>query len=218
MNCEEIKEFLYDYATMGLEQGDRKEVEDHLKECEKCQSALNEMKETLGVLNEWKPPEVPKDFKDKVMAQVKRESGFATKPFIDRFFKPFYFKLPLEGLAVAAMIFLALTIYRGFLPEPDRGERGFQITTKTIEAKSPIIVETENLEKSFSELKDMIQNYHGSLVRRRPIDGRIEVTFKVEKEQEESILKELDQLGKVQKKEVGFKDSDGNIVIILKRK
>lgn len=218
MDCEEIKEFLYDYATMGLEQGDRKEVEDHLKECEKCQSALNEMKETLGVLNEWKPPEVPKDFKGKVMAQVKREAGLATKPFIDRFFKPFYFKLPLEGLAVAAMIFLALTIYRGFVPELERGERGFQITTKIIEAKSPIIIETENLEKSFSQLKDMIQTYQGSLVRRRPVEGGMEVTFKVGKEWEESILKELGQLGKVQKREVGFKDSDGNIVVILRRK
>jgi hypothetical protein len=218
MDCEEIKEFLYDYATMGLEQGHRKEVEDHLKECEKCQSALNELKEALGVLNEWKPPEVPKGFKDKVMTQVKREAGFSTKPFIDRFFKPFYFKLPLEGLAVAAMIFLALTIYRGFVPELERGERGFQITTKTIEAKSPIIIETENLEKSFSKLKDMIQTYHGSLVRRRPAEGGMEVTFKVEKEQEENILKELSQLGKVHKMETGFKDSDGNIVIILRRK
>lgn len=222
MECKEIKELLYEFVTNRLGKEDFQLVEEHLKTCQGCQKESKELKDTLLLLNGWKIPELSPDFRAKVMNAIEGRVERKQVPLLDRIlnkiFRPYYLKLPLQGLAVAAMIFLAFTIYRGFVPEPDRGERGFQITTKIIEAKSPIIVETENFEKSFSKLKDIIQTYHGSLVRRRPVEGGMEVTFKVEKEQEENILKELDELGKVQKREEGFKDSDGNIVIVLRRK
>jgi hypothetical protein len=45
----------------------------------------------------------------------------------------------------------------------------------------------------------------------------MEVTLKVEKEKEEGFFKDLSQLGKVQKVKEGFRDGDGNIVLILKK-
>jgi|GEM_PF-1076786 len=70
MKCEEIKEYLYEYHTLRLTQRLFLEVDDHLKTCGQCQQELKELEETINLLNRAKPPEVAKDFKDKIMDRV----------------------------------------------------------------------------------------------------------------------------------------------------
>jgi tetratricopeptide (TPR) repeat protein len=70
MKCEEVKEYLYEYYTLKLGRELFNEVEEHLKTCEQCQQELKELEVTINLLNRAKPPEVPKDFKNKIMDQV----------------------------------------------------------------------------------------------------------------------------------------------------
>lgn len=70
MKCEETKKYLYEYYTLRLGRELFNEVDEHLKTCEQCQQELRELEETINLLNRAKPPEVAKEFKDKIMARV----------------------------------------------------------------------------------------------------------------------------------------------------
>jgi tetratricopeptide (TPR) repeat protein len=70
MKCEEIKEYLYEYHTLRLGKELFTEVDEHLKTCEQCQQELKELEETINLLNRAKPPEVSKDFKNKIIERV----------------------------------------------------------------------------------------------------------------------------------------------------
>lgn len=99
MKCEEIKEYLYEYYTLRLGKELFNEVDEHLKTCGQCQQELKELEETINLLNRVKPPEVAKDFKDKVMARCE----FSAVPF----YKRRSYRLVLQGV-FAAMIVLAV--------------------------------------------------------------------------------------------------------------
>jgi hypothetical protein len=222
MDCKDFRKLLYEFATNRLGNQDFQLVEGHIKKCSGCQAELNELKETLLLLNEWEAPVLSPGFRVKVMAaieeRVERKSVPIFKKIISKVFQPYYLKFPIQGLAVAAMILLAVTIYKNFIPEPDRTTRDFTISPTYVEAKNPILIEVKEIDEALNKVKEIIKTHQGSLVRRRPVEGGLEVTFKIEKEHEENILKKLSLLGKFQKGEAGFKNSDGNIVIILKKK
>jgi hypothetical protein len=115
------------------------------------------------------------------------------------------------------MVLLALTIYRNFVPEIDRRPRDFKVMTGLVEAKSPVIIETKDVGEAFDKLKELIQTHQGHLVRRKPVDSGMEVTFRVSQEKEEGFFKDINLLGKVKKEKEGYKDGDGNMVILLKK-
>ena len=215
--CREISELLYEYQTGRLAPDAEKNVAEHLRDCEKCRRTHEDLIETLGALNEWKPPEVPAGFGKRVMGEIAKESKNVPVSLLDRFIKPSRFRLPIQGLAVAAMVLLALTIYRNFVPEIDRMPRDFKVMTGLVEAKSPVIIETKDVGEAFDKLKELIQTHQGHLVRRKPVDSGMEVTFRVSQEKEEGFFKDINLLGKVKKEKEGYKEGDGNMVILLKK-
>jgi hypothetical protein len=222
MHCENIKEHLYDFLTNRLDKEGYQKINEHLTACKGCQESLEELRGTLSLLNVWKAPEVPAGFKARVMEAIEEKEAKKHVTLFDwilgKVLRPYYIKFPLGAVAVAAMILLALTIYRGFMNEfekPDKIPRDFKITQKIEEAKNPIIVEVEDIDKAYPRFLDIIQSHQGKLIRRKMVEAGMELTFKVDKEKE--VIGDLDQLGKVKREQEGYKNGEGNIVVYLKK-
>lgn len=241
MDCSEIRENLYDYQMKWLDKTTFREVEKHLKGCRNCRSEFEELQKILSLLDQWKSPELSKDFKDRLMERIESQPRPSFEGIIDKLFRPIYLKLPLKGLAVALGIFLVLTVYHGvFTPEIEKIPKELKLSIPLPEVKNPIVVETEDVGTAFTRLVEMIETHNGKLIGQRKVDQYIEVAFKIEPgeqrtrgpsyppeeramppsyplEEEKILFKELNKLGMVHIEEEGYRDQAGNIVVILKR-
>ena len=205
MECGEIKEYLYEYETKRLGEATFNEVDKHLKECKRCQVELEELRKTLTMLQYGKHTELSEDFKGRVMDQINREDRRRT-----------YKKWVLQGTVAASIVLVVVAISRVmFPPQIEKIPRGIEIVIEPSEAENPILVEVEDVNESFDKLAILIKQHNGHIVRKRPIDSRIEVAFNIVGEREGVFLKELSKLGEVERREEGYKDTKGNIVVIL---
>jgi len=222
MDCKEVKEALYDVLTHRLKDDELQKVNAHITQCENCQKNLEELRETLALLDTWKTPELSPGFRASVLESIEeresRRPAAVIKRMLEWILQPPRFKRPLQGLAVVAMILLAFTVYRGLSPGPDRTMRDLPSPVKVIGAENPIVVEVKDVDEALDGLKKMIEIHHGSLVRRRPVEGTMEVTFTLPGEREENLIGDLGQLGTVHKIKPGFKDGEGFVVVVLKKK
>jgi len=217
MNCNDINNLLYDYITGRLNDEVRENVDAHLKTCEMCKGDLAIMRETLPLIDHWDPPEVSEGFADRVLRNIRPQKEPLWERIKEKISFPIRINLPVQAFAAAALIFLAVFVYRSaFIPEIDKIPRKLTIETGIIAAKTPIIIETEDIDSAFSKLKELVETHKGRLVRRKPMNGNMELTFNVPMENEERVVFELSQLDKVRIQKQGYKDSEGNIVIILR--
>ena len=152
MKCEEIKEYLYEYHTLKLGKELFNEVDEHLKTCERCQQELKELEETINLLNRAKPPEVAKDFKDKVLARCE----FSAVPFYKR--RPY--RLVMQGV-FAAMIVLAVATTVKFtsrkVEEQAMREVSRGVATKDVCAKAVALYNEGTLSSDLA-LKEKLLN------------------------------------------------------------
>ena len=217
MNCNDIDNLLYDYLTERLNPGERKNMEAHLETCELCRGNLAIMRETLPLLDYWTPPEVSEGFADRVLANISPQKEPLWERVKEKIFFPIHIKLPVHAFATAAVIFLVVFAYRSaFTPEIDTIPRKLTIETRIISAKAPIIIETPDIDSAFSRLMELVQAHDGRIVRKKPVEVGMQVTLSVQGEKGEGLLYDLSQLGKVSVEKEEYKDSEGNIVIILR--
>ena len=221
MNCKEVKEALYDFLTHRLKEDDLRKINAHITVCKDCEKDLEELKGTLTLLDKWKLSELSPGFRADVLealeTRTNRKPASVIKRMIEWIRNP-QLRRPLQALTVAAMVLLAFTVYRGLSPDVDRTIRDVPSPIKGVKAENPIVVEVKDVNEAFDGLKKIIGFHQGSLVRRRSIEGMMEVTLKLEGELEEKLVGDLIQLGTVHKNKSGFKDGDGNIVVVLRRK
>jgi hypothetical protein len=221
VNCNEIKEVLYDFLTDRLSKEDLQKIKAHVDTCKSCEKDLEGLRGTLTLLDKWKPPELSPAFRVSVLEALEerksQKPAAVVKRMIEWLLQPQHLKRPLQGLAVAAMVLLVITVYRGLNPVEDRTIRDVPSPVIVIEAKKPIAIETDDVSGAFDKLKRLIEIHEGSMVRRRPVEGGMEVTIKSDKDTEEKFLESLGQLGSVKKETEGFKDGDGNIVVTIRK-
>src|SRR5215468_4694483 len=75
MNCTEIRELMPDLAA-GMSEASR-EVDAHLEDCTECAGKLEEIRQTMALLDEWQAPEPSPYFDTRLQARLREE---ATKP------------------------------------------------------------------------------------------------------------------------------------------
>ena len=218
MQCKKIKKYLYEYATKRLDKEMFHEISEHLEGCKRCQLELEELRETLDMLQYVKPPELSADFKDRVMQRIDREEKEKVAFVGERlaFKKIGYKKWIMSGTVAATIIIAAVSIFRSVSPpQVDKIPRGVEIVTEIAEVENPIIIKTENAKESFEKITVLIEQYDGQIVRKRLTDKRVEVIFKIDENAESLFFQELSSLGEVQIEKKGYKDTQGNIVVIL---
>ena len=218
MNCDDIKNLLYDYATKRLDEAELEAVEAHLKECEICRIELSMLQETIPLLDYWTPPDLSKDFTDRVLANIQAKKKSLWQKIIDTLV-PIHTKVPLQALAAGALVLMVIVVYKsGFTPEIDKTPRQITIESHVVTAKNPIVIESENTDSTLTRLTGLIKTHNGRLLRSRTVEGGTEAIISIEQDREKSLLKALSELGKTQMVKDGYKDSEGNIVVLLRRK
>jgi anti-sigma factor RsiW len=73
MNCKEMHEWMPDLAT-GLDKASP-EIGEHLSTCPACATKLEEMRQTMALLDEWQAPEPSAYFDTRLMARLREEQA-----------------------------------------------------------------------------------------------------------------------------------------------
>jgi hypothetical protein len=109
--CSQVTENLYDYLTGRLSPTLKPVIAEHLMSCSACRTEHDEMKITLGLLDQIKPPKVSDGFTDRVMQCLEPK----VLPFTKR---PVY-RLIMQGTAAAIVILAVVSIIK-LLPTTDK--------------------------------------------------------------------------------------------------
>lgn len=115
MECKRFEEKLNSCVESGLSEDEIREFQDHLDSCPHCARALEDLKKTkawLGRLGEIEPPPW---FEQKIMQRVRLEQE--KKTVWQKLFQPLHIKLPIQALATAVVVIIAVQVFRTVEPE-----------------------------------------------------------------------------------------------------
>lgn len=116
MTCKDIEEKLAAYQEEVLSPEEKALVETHLDTCVKCFSALDDLKKTIKALKDLPDVDPPQWFTQKIMAQIREESG-QKRGLLKKLFYPFYIKIPIETFAALLIVVIGVYIYQSTVPE-----------------------------------------------------------------------------------------------------
>lgn len=147
MTCHDIREMLPDLAAGFGEV--TTEVTEHLRGCTECETALNEFRQTMAVLDEWEAPEPSPFFETRLQARLReemhRQPGFMQ-----------WFRKPALALSFAVLMVASVTlVYTGH----DSTKPGTE-TAKIIEPGSAVsdlqaLDKNDDLYSDFDVLDDL---------------------------------------------------------------
>ena len=217
MNCDDIELLVFDYVNKDLSANARRRVDKHLAECPVCALKMEMAQSSLSLLDQWAPPKLSEDFADQLAEQIQLPRKPFWEKLKEKIFLPVHIKMPVQAMAAAALIFLVIIAYRiDFMQRPETIPRNIVIDTIPVEVDNPIIIEVSNIEDAVGILKQNLETLNGNLIKRRWIQSGLEVVVRVDHKKEKFLFEKFHQLGTAQLQNTGFKDNDGNIVIILK--
>lgn len=116
MECHTIQEKLSAYIDEILSPQEKVTVDEHLKSCGECATALADLKKTVERVKTLECLEPPVWMTQKIMARVRAEVQ-PRKTFFQRAFYPLSIKLPVGAIATIAIALTTLYIFR--TTEPD---------------------------------------------------------------------------------------------------
>ncbi len=95
MNCNDVRDQLVEVAGGG--QGSA-EVLKHVDSCAECAHALNELRATMALLDEWQAPEPSPYFDVRLQARLREEQQQSRATWLD------WFRKPVLGIAAALLL------------------------------------------------------------------------------------------------------------------
>lgn len=235
MTCQEVELLLYDRLTGRAAPDVCRTVEAHLQQCAHCQAASDEMQRTLAQLETWTVPAPAPDFqarlKTRVTAHLKATPARTETPAeqvsvpripgtrperrgLASLLRRQWF--PVVGLALAATLAGVVVVYQGFGPgerQPEQMTRGLQIDL----AGTPIVIETQDPDKTLGDLVAIIHSQGGEILRKRPVESGLELTVTIAPQHEQTLLRQLTSVGKVSVPKQGYRDGEGNVLVLLKK-
>jgi hypothetical protein len=111
MLCAEMQENLYDYFTGRVSPVLHETIRQHLRDCAACRKEFEDLKITLGLLDQIKPPKVSDGFTERVMNSLEPK----VLPFTKR---PVY-RFIMQGTAAAIVVLAVVSIIK-LLPTTDK--------------------------------------------------------------------------------------------------
>jgi len=116
MECKNIQDLLSAYLEGIIAPEEKRLVEKHLASCKQCGEALEDLTKTKELVHTLEEVEPPPWFTQKIMAQV-REEAEKKSGILERLFYPLRIKVPIQALATALIVVMALYVYRSVEPE-----------------------------------------------------------------------------------------------------
>jgi hypothetical protein len=138
MRCEEIQEQLSPYLEDELAAGARRGVEDHLRQCGRCQNELGLLRRTVTALRSLEEAEVPRRLVAGVKARLASRETFDWRRLASWLFVPLHVKLPLQAAALLLVSLGAVYLFRS-VPELARAPAPPSVATEyaTRDRESP---------------------------------------------------------------------------------
>jgi len=118
MECARVKELLSEYLDNALDVQTKALVEEHLSTCKVCSEELASSKAYTEQLGTLKAVKAPEDFLEKVHARLKQRFEF--ERIMRKVFVPVRIKVPLQLVAVAAMLFLVISVFKFIQPSEEK--------------------------------------------------------------------------------------------------
>lgn len=115
MECKRFEEKLNSLVDDGLSADELREIEGHLASCPHCARSLAELKKAKGYIERLEDIEPPAWFEQKIMRGVRLEHE--KKSVWHKLFQPLYIKLPVQALAMAVVVIIAVQVFRMVEPE-----------------------------------------------------------------------------------------------------
>ena len=118
MKCRRTKKLLEEYIEGNLDRDIEKDVEEHLRSCEKCAAEYNELKKYRDTLSLMNRKVAPPDLLDRIHGRIheQEEKGITVlaRRAVERIFLPARIKLPVEAAGLIAVVFLVFVLYNPF--------------------------------------------------------------------------------------------------------
>jgi hypothetical protein len=104
MKCKEICELMPDLAA-GLD-AVTPEVNKHLESCADCAAKLNEFRQTMALLDEWRVPEPSPYFDVRLHARLREEAARASSGWWQ------WIRKPALAVSLAVLMAMSVTLFR----------------------------------------------------------------------------------------------------------
>ncbi|MGH7405108.1 MAG: anti-sigma factor family protein [Candidatus Methylomirabilales bacterium] len=112
MQCQDVRSQLSAYLEGELGVAPRRVVEDHLRECVRCQRELVLLQRTVALLRGLDEVEVPARLADAVGARIAPRKTFDWGRLASWLFFPIHVKLPIQAVALLLVSLGAVYLYR----------------------------------------------------------------------------------------------------------
>lgn len=119
MECRNIREKLSDYVDNELSDEETKLVDEHLKACQKCSHALEELRKIVAHTQGLDEAEPPPWLEQKVMAEL-RENERRKEGFFQKLLFPVHTRFPIEIIATIAIAVTAFFVFRAVEPDIEK--------------------------------------------------------------------------------------------------
>ena len=121
MECKGVQEKLSAYVEGDVSTDEKRRVEQHVNSCQKCRTALEDLKNTGALVRGLEEVEPPAWLTEKIMARVRAEEGRKGGIF-RKLFYPLHVKVPIEALATVLIAVVAVYVFRAAEPEMKRAQ------------------------------------------------------------------------------------------------
>ena len=112
MGCQDVRNQLSAYLEGELEVAPRRAVEDHVRQCVRCQGELVLLQRTIALLRGLDEVEVPPSLSTAIQAGVRPRRGRWWREVASWFFFPIHVKLPIQAVALLLVSLGAVYFYR----------------------------------------------------------------------------------------------------------
>ncbi|HFC46889.1 MAG TPA: zf-HC2 domain-containing protein [Dissulfuribacter thermophilus] len=225
MNCNETKEFLFDYLKNRLPFSYQQDVQQHLSKCPECRAHEEELKELFELLDTAGPIEPSADFVQRVMERIERLEKIEQRdkgPIhnLILIFKEFFKKLtekscwPVPAVALAT-IAIAIVATNIFWQGPFKVTKPTMVTTKElkINVNIPPSIIIESQRDILPDVSSLIEGYGGRIIGKKQQGKAIILRIKIPKKYERSFVESLRLLGDTR---IGNRYKNENQEIIIK--
>jgi anti-sigma factor RsiW len=164
MECKKVRDRFSSLLENELDPLEEKIVREHLASCSECQKDLQQFTKTIQWIHSVKEVEVPDGFLSEIykkMEEQKREAPPIEETRWKWFRHPFPLKLPVQAVAMVAIVFLVLYLTKMMPVETSR--------PKVAENSKPFVSTPLPSEKQIDQLSAQIEKKKDRVVAQTPL-------------------------------------------------
>lgn len=212
MECKQVLDALYDYATNELGEKERVFVDTHLKDCKICREKLQLLRDTLPILDIWEAPRLSPETVVRMTEDILYQQIPWWRRLLDRITLPSRFMLPIQTLALACLILVVVFV---FVPKENgvisRG--GLTIDMPDAVVANLIRLRVESVPGAVSDINDLIEEYQGKIRQRRNL--AMMIGFDLDESKKQAFFGKLAEIGVLEKPDHGFQTEKGTVFIAI---